>query len=251
MELPDYEQGTGTIGSGSLKPGDPQWHSPVQPPLRMSDAEQPVWLDEADIVIIGLGGAGVCAAIEALDAGCSVIAIDRFSGGGATRMSGGIVYAGGGTSQQHDANVEDDPVNMRRYLKLEVEDAVSDATLDRFCEQSPSLIDWLKNQGVRFGSSLASEKTSYPADGHYLYYSGNETRALYAKYAHPAQRGHRVFGKGLTGKNLFDRFPKKGPWQAWFSIGSIPPAARQGSWMPCSDALRDPPHCYSPNSAKN
>ena len=205
MELPGDERTTGTTCSDNLQPGDPHWHSDVQSPLRMSDAEEPVWLDEADIVIIGLGCAGVCAAIEALDAGRTVIAVDRFSGGGATRMSGGIVYAGGGTSQQHDANVEDDPINMRRYLKLEVEDAVSDATLDRFCEQSPGLIDWLENQSVRFGSNLAPEKTSYPSDGYYLYYSGNEAQALYAKHAHPAQRGHRVFGKGLTGKNLFDR----------------------------------------------
>lgn len=204
MGLPEDQQGTGTSCSDNLQPGDPQWHSPVQSPLCMSDAEQPAWLDEADVVIIGLGGAGVCAAIEALDAGCIVIAIDRFSGGGATRMSGGIVYAGGGTSLQHEADVQDDPDNMRRYLKLEVEDAVSDATLDRFCENSPGLIDWLEKQGVRFASSLAPEKTSYPADGHYLYFSGNEAQALYAKHARPAQRGHRVFGKGLTGKNLFD-----------------------------------------------
>ncbi|NRD90157.1 hypothetical protein C8024_12820 [Sphingopyxis sp. BSNA05] len=61
-------------------------------------------------------------------------------------MSGGVVYAGGGTSMQHEAKVKDDPANMRRYLKLEVEDAVSDATLDRFCENSSGLIDWLENQ---------------------------------------------------------------------------------------------------------
>ncbi|MFT5329313.1 MAG: 3-oxo-5alpha-steroid 4-dehydrogenase [Parasphingorhabdus sp.] len=204
MQLPGDQRDTGTSRSGNLQPGDPEWHSRVQSPLRLSAEDEPVWLDEADVVIIGLGGAGVCAAIEALDAGCSVIAIDRFSGGGATRMSGGVVYAGGGTSMQRDANVEDDPGNMRRYLKLEVENAVSDATLDRFCETSPGLIDWLERQGVRFGSSLAPEKTSYPADGHYLYFSGNEAQALYAKHAHPAQRGHRVVGKGLTGKNLFD-----------------------------------------------
>jgi 3-oxo-5alpha-steroid 4-dehydrogenase len=206
--LPGDQHGTGTTCSDNLKPGDPQWYSSVQSPIRLSDTEQPVWLEEADVVIIGLGGAGVCAAIEALDAGCSVIAIDRFAGGGATRMSGGVVYAGGGTSMQHEAKVKDDPANMRRYLKLEVEDAVSDATLDRFCENSSGLIDWLENQGVRFASSLAPEKTSYPADGHYLYFSGNEAQALYAKHACPAQRGHRVVGKGLTGKNLFDTLRK-------------------------------------------
>ena len=37
------------------------------------------------------------AAIEACDAGAAVIVLDAFGGGGATAISGGVVYAGGGT----------------------------------------------------------------------------------------------------------------------------------------------------------
>ena len=42
------------------------------------------WSDEADLIVIGLGGAGVSAANEALDQNLSVIAIDKTTGGGAT-----------------------------------------------------------------------------------------------------------------------------------------------------------------------
>jgi 3-oxo-5alpha-steroid 4-dehydrogenase len=61
----------------------------------------------ADVVIVGFGAAGACAAIEAADAGADVLVLDRFQGGGASAVSGGVVYAGGGTVQQRDAGVED------------------------------------------------------------------------------------------------------------------------------------------------
>lgn len=43
----------------------------------------------ADVVVVGYGAAGVCAALEAHARGADVVAIDRFNGGGATQVSGG------------------------------------------------------------------------------------------------------------------------------------------------------------------
>ncbi len=54
------------------------------------------WDDEADIVVVGFGGAGACAVLEAAQKGAAVMALDRYHGGGATAASGAIVYAGGG-----------------------------------------------------------------------------------------------------------------------------------------------------------
>ncbi len=61
-------------------------------------ASELAWDDETDVIVVGFGGAGVCAAIEAADRGSRVLVIERFTGGGATRLSGGIIYAGGGTA---------------------------------------------------------------------------------------------------------------------------------------------------------
>lgn len=55
------------------------------------------WDVAADVVVIGFGAAASAAAIEAAEAGADVLVLDRFGGGGATALSGGIVYAGGGT----------------------------------------------------------------------------------------------------------------------------------------------------------
>ena len=105
-------------------------------PLRVRDAAQLAWDDSADLLVVGFGGAGVCAAIEAASRGVSVLALDRFQGGGATARSGGVVYAGGGTPQQAEAGVEDSVDAMYDYLRLEVGEAVSAETLRGFCQDS-------------------------------------------------------------------------------------------------------------------
>jgi 3-oxo-5alpha-steroid 4-dehydrogenase len=160
------------------------------------------WDDEADVIVVGFGGAGACAAIEAADRGASVLALDRFDGGGATAISGGIVYAGGGTAHQQQAGVDDTVAAMLDYLRLETGGVVSEATLRRFCADSVSNLEWLESCGVPFEGSLCPYKTSYPTNRHYLYYSGNELAPPYRDKAAPAPRGHRVKGKGTSGKVL-------------------------------------------------
>ena len=161
------------------------------------------WDLEADVVVVGYGAAGACAALEAVAAGADVIVLDRFAGGGATALSGGVVYAGGGTIQQSQAGVRDTPEAMFGYLSAEVGDAVSPATLRDFCEHSAELLAWLSCQGVPFEGSLCPDKTSYPTNRHYLYYSGSERS--FAHVATPAPRGHRAVGRGTSGRVLFAR----------------------------------------------
>ncbi|WP_407645447.1 FAD-binding protein [Amycolatopsis alkalitolerans] len=158
-----------------------------------------------DVIVIGFGAAGACAAIEAADAGASVLVLDRFAGGGASALSGGVVYAGGGTEHQRAAGVDDSVDAMYDYLRLEVGDAVSEETLRRFCEGSSDMIGWLEHNGVPFEGSLCPYKTSYPNDDYYLYHSGSETAGGFREIAKPAARGHRVRGPGTSGKLLFAR----------------------------------------------
>ena len=58
--------------------------------------------DNFDVIIVGFGAAGAASALEASDQGAKVLLIDRFRGGGATSISGGIIYAGGGTPYQKE-----------------------------------------------------------------------------------------------------------------------------------------------------
>ncbi len=177
--------------------------TPIGSPLRIEREDAIKWDDSCDVLVVGFGAAGASAAIEAARAGAKVIAVDRFSGGGASAKSGGVVYAGGGTRFQKAAGYDDSPEAMYEYLTKEVGDAVSPATLRSFCDQSIAMIEWLQANGVEFDSSLPPRKTSYPPDGCYLYFSGNEAVKEYAGSHPPAPRGHRVKGAGLSGAMLY------------------------------------------------
>lgn len=153
--------------------------------------------DEFDVVVVGFGAAGACAAIAAAEHGARVLVVDRSLGGGASALSGGVVYSGGGTPYQRAAGYEDTPDNMYNYLYQEVARAVDDETLRRFCDESVQRLSWLERHGARFAASLCDYKTSYPTDRHYLYFSGNERAYPYCLHATPAPRGHRQVAKGL------------------------------------------------------
>lgn len=157
-----------------------------------------------DVIVVGFGLAGACAAISAAEHGARVLVVDRALGGGASAVSGGVVYAGGGTPHQRAAGYEDDPANMLAYLKHEAKGVVDDETLTRFCDESAANLAWLESHGAQFASSLCTYKTCYPTDKHYLYFSGNEKAHPYKLHARPAPRGHRQIAKGAnSGRDLW------------------------------------------------
>lgn len=178
--------------------------TPVEPALLIDKPESLDWSESADVLVIGWGAAGACAAIEARSHGASVLVIDRFDGGGASTLSGGVVYAGGGTPYQQEAGFSDTPEAMARYLAKEVQGAVSEATIARFCADSVANLRWLEDQGLRFDARMPAHKTSYPPKNKFLYYSGNEqVPAYHDGTSTPAPRGHRTLGEGQSGKELY------------------------------------------------
>jgi len=194
--------------SNEFGPDSAHWFSSARMPHVVADEAHVEWDDQADFVVAGYGGAGIAAAIEAAERGLQVLAIDLFQGGGSTAINGGVVYAGGGTSIQREAGVEDDAEEMFKYLTLETRGVLKDETLRRFCEQSPAMIDWLRERGVRFDSTLYRGKTSYPPLKYFLYHPDSSLLPSHAAVAKPAARGHKVwsppsnaaigFGKHLT-----------------------------------------------------
>lgn len=165
----------------------------IEDPLVLADPDAHGWDDEADLVIVGLGGAGVAAALEALERGVSVLAVDRYEGGGSTAANGGIFYAGGGTAIQKEAGEEDPPEEMYKYLKLEAGKVVSDETIRRFVDESPATVDWILKHGGKLNSKVWKKKASYPPLDYFLYHPDNSLVASYAKQARPAARGHRAY----------------------------------------------------------
>ncbi len=176
-----------------MTPEDKNWHSDIESPQVVDDPNGLDWDHSADVIVVGMGGAGVACALQSLELGQSVIALDRFAGGGATAASGGVIYAGGGTPIQNAAGVEDSVENMFNYLKMEIGEIVTDETLMDFCRESAPTIEWMQSHGVDLRPTLWAKKTSYPAPQYFLYHSDNSLVPHYAANATPAARGHRGY----------------------------------------------------------
>lgn len=72
------------------------------------------WANAADLVVVGGGGAGFCAAIEAARAGASVLILEKGDlCGGDTLLSGGMIMVGG-TNAQKTLGAEDTPENFAK-----------------------------------------------------------------------------------------------------------------------------------------
>jgi 3-oxo-5alpha-steroid 4-dehydrogenase len=164
--------------------------------LVVENPETETWDAVCDVLVVGVGLAGACATLRtAEDQNLSVIAIDRGMGGGASKLSGGIIYMGGGTKAQQEAGIEDSPENMAAYLAFETGDMFSKEMVSRFARASTRFQPWLEKHGVRLGGPATAAKTSYP-ETESLYFSGNETTAAGRALAKPAQRGHRAKPSG-------------------------------------------------------
>ncbi|MBV2179754.1 MAG: FAD-binding protein [Castellaniella sp.] len=173
-------------------------------PLTIDDPERFAWDDTADVVVVGFGAAGACAALEARATGADVILVDKFEGGGTTALSGGVVYAGA-TRFQQEAGFEDTSEEMFKYLSREVGAIVAPDTLRRFCEESAANLDWLIGHGAHYAGRLARPDEAYDAAlsaGASLYFSGNEYVQSYAAISKPAPRGHITVGPGFGSKGV-------------------------------------------------
>jgi 3-oxo-5alpha-steroid 4-dehydrogenase len=163
-------------------------------PLRASDV--PTWDDTCDILVIGYGIAGACAALEARRSGADVLVVERASGGGgASAISCGIFYLGGGTPVQTACGYIDSAENMYRYLEASIEPSNSES-LRAFCAGSVEHFNWLEAQGVPFERTEYDGKVMFLMSTECLLGTGNEGVWPFRNYASPVPRGHAVAAEG-------------------------------------------------------
>ena len=134
----------------------------ISTPDLLSSHDIDSWHDTADILIIGYGIAGACAAIEAQALGADALVVERASGGGgASATSAGIFYLGGGTPVQESAGFIDTPDDMYKFLMAST--GSPDAILvRRYCDASVEHFNWLESQGIPFERSYYEEKAVIP-----------------------------------------------------------------------------------------
>jgi 3-oxo-5alpha-steroid 4-dehydrogenase len=157
------------------------------------------WSDDVDVVVIGFGIAGGCAAVSAAAAGARVLVLERAAvAGGTTSMAGGHFYLGGGTAVQKATGHEDSAEEMYKYLV-----AVSrEPELDKiraYASGSVEHFNWLEDLGFQFERSYYPEKAVIQPNTEGLMFTGNEKVWPYKNEAVPAPRGHKVPVPGDTG----------------------------------------------------
>lgn len=124
-------------------------NSSIQAARGFIPKEQKKYSDSAtDIVVIGAGGAGLCAAIAAADKGCKVIVLEKqgIIGGNTNYSTGGINAAE--TSSQKALGIEDSR-DLFFNDTWEGGHRIGDKSLIRsFVDHSAATIDWLKGLGA-------------------------------------------------------------------------------------------------------
>lgn len=172
----------------------------------LRESEVSDWHHHCDVLVVGFGGAGSCAAIEAVRAGAKTIVVERASGGGGTTaLSTGVCYLGGGTRVQKACGFEDTVEDMTDYVRLAAGHGCDEERIRLFCEGSLEHFDWLCSLGVEFKDAYEPEKTTHPFGEEGLHISGNETVYPFVEHARPAPRGHKPKHPGEAGAYLMQR----------------------------------------------
>jgi succinate dehydrogenase/fumarate reductase flavoprotein subunit len=157
------------------------------------------WSDEADVLILGFGIAGGCAAVSAAAAGARVLVLEKAAAaGGTTSMAGGHFYLGGGTAVQQATGHDDSPEEMYNYLIAASRDPEHDK-IRAYCDGSVEHFNWIEALGFQFERSYCPGKLVVPAGTEGLSYTGNEKVWPFCEQAKPAPRGHSVPVPGELG----------------------------------------------------
>jgi succinate dehydrogenase/fumarate reductase flavoprotein subunit len=170
-------------------------------PSAVRDADDvAAWDAEADVVVVGLGCAGACAAIEAAEAGARVLVLERAGGGGGTSaMSGGLIYMGGGTPVQKACGIEDTPEQMFAFLMAACGPEPDEAKVRPFCEESVAHFHWLEQHGVPFKRTFYPEPFMEPPTDDCLVFSGGEDAYPWDRVTPPVPRAHKPRHPGAAG----------------------------------------------------
>ena len=106
--------------------------------------------NQADVIVIGAGGAGLAAAVAAAEKGASVLVLEKMSspGGNTLRTSGSFNAALAGAN--HDDTPEKHYLDTFRYGGCRGEPEL----VRTLTENAPKALAWLQSQGVRFSDRV-------------------------------------------------------------------------------------------------
>lgn len=123
--------------------------------LPMNAAAEENWDIETEVLVVGAGGTGVCAAAEAVNAGAKVLILEKAGiAGGTTNFSGGVMQAAGTRFQKELTPYQDDTPDKHAALWIKAgEGLVDEELVTDLANGAPEHIHWLADEcGLKWTS---------------------------------------------------------------------------------------------------
>jgi succinate dehydrogenase/fumarate reductase flavoprotein subunit len=132
----------------------------VSPLAANAESGETSWDKETDIIVVGSGIAGICAAIEAADAGNQVVVLEKDNQpGGCAKFSGGHMTVAG-TQVQKQAGVEDHPDWLYTDMMVDGEMVAVPELVRKYVDAGAEHIEWLERCGVHFASTFQDDSNT-------------------------------------------------------------------------------------------
>lgn len=162
-----------------------------------------------DVLVVGSGGAAMCAAITAKKSGMDVIIAEKQAVyGGTTATSGGMLWIPGNhksAALQDALDEPDDRETVRRYIIDEAGNFADVDRIDAYLQYGPEMVEFLERE-----THVEFNAVEYP-DYNMLHPDGRRSRSLIAK----------EYNAGVLGKHFNDLKPElKQLLFLGFAIGS-------------------------------
>lgn len=141
-----------------------------------ADASDAAWDEETDVIVVGFGGAGAAAAINASEAGANVVLLEKAP----EKDCGGNTSVSGGTMCVADPGKLD---MAHEFIRYQMPDTTTDEEIDGYLEESATLEQWLVDHGadVKAGETKGSM------------YGALETAAAFPKALKVGGNGYSLF----------------------------------------------------------
>ena len=118
------------------------------------------WDKDVDILVVGSGYAGLCAAIEAAQAGCTVTVLEKNTVfGGNSILCAGNAQFGGGNIIQQAAGIEDTPERFYNDIYAYGSHRAVPELLHTFVDHANECVEWLQDDlGLIFKESVTQNE---------------------------------------------------------------------------------------------
>ncbi|AJC65115.1 flavocytochrome c [Dickeya zeae] len=136
----------------------------------VEEGGDPAEMNCYDVVVIGSGGAGLAAAIQACDDGARVLIVEKMSSIGGNTIKASVGMNAAGTRFQKMRGIVDDKQRFYEETLKGGKQKNNPDLLKRFVEGAPMAIDWLAERGIELNDititgGMSVDRTHRPADG--------------------------------------------------------------------------------------